>query len=69
MKQRREGFRKPIDDGKRIPVGLAVINYDPETGFALCSCGKPFIQRREKVREDAIDRHLNSKHNGRGIRL
>lgn len=65
------GFRKPIDSGKRVEVGLAVITYGVvgDRGYASCSCGQPFTQRRTKVREDAIDKHLNEKHAGRGIRL
>jgi len=66
-----QGFQKPLDSGQRKKVGLAVISYGTAgaLGFAQCSCGKPFTQRREKVREDAIDRHLAEKHGGRGIRL
>lgn len=69
--KRLTGFQKPIDDGKRKNVRLARITYGESDGlvFAQCSCGKPFVQRRDKVREDAIDRHLAKKHNGRGIRL
>lgn len=65
------GFQKPIDPGTRRKVGLAVISYGEVEGrqFAECSCGQPFVQAREKVREDAIDRHLSKKHNGRGIRV
>lgn len=68
MKQRMAGFQKPLDDGKRKKVGLAIINYG-DKGYAICSCGQAFTQRREKVREDAIDRHLAKKHGGRGMRL
>lgn len=57
----------PIDTGKRVQVRLARISYGDN--YAVCSCGKPFTQHREKVREDAIDRHINKKHAGRGIRL
>lgn len=69
-KQRLTGFRKPIDSGGRKPVGLAVIKSgETETGikFAECSCGAPFVQQRDKVRNAAIDRHLTKKHGGRGI--
>lgn len=74
MRNRPEtnGFRKPIDSGKRKPVGLAIIKYgQTEQGveFAECSCGKPFTHRRERVRENQIDRHINAKHHGKGIRL
>ena len=36
---------------------------------AVCSCGWVTHHRRAKVREDAIDRHFQRRHNGRGIRL
>lgn len=66
-----EGFRKPIDTGKRVEVRLAVIKYSDVDGrmVAECNCGQPFVQPRFKVLEDAIDRHIDKKHNGRGIRL
>lgn len=66
-----KGFQKPLDNGKRREVGLAVVTSGEINGrgFSECSCGKPFTQARAKVREDAIDRHLNEKHGGRGIRL
>ena len=66
-RQRMEGFQKPLDSGRRKEVGLAVITLGEN--YAMCSCGKPFTQQRERVREDAIDRHLDRKHGGRGIRV
>lgn len=48
-------------------VGMAVIQYQG-TGVG-CNCGWAYAHAREKVREDAIDRHLNKRHNGRGIRI
>lgn len=63
-----QGFRKPIDTGQRKGVRIARISYT-EDGYAKCSCGQPFKQPREKPREDAIDKHLNRKHGGRGFRL
>lgn len=62
------GFQKPLDSGKRKEVGLAVISYI-EAGGAMCSCGWGHFHSREKVREDAIDRHINRKHQGRAIRV
>jgi hypothetical protein len=67
-----QGFQKPIDTGKRKRVRIAVISYgqtEDGRGYAQCSCGAPFTQPREKVREDAIDRHINRRHGGQGIRL
>lgn len=62
------GFRKPTDTGRRREVKVAMVRY-AEDGSARCSCGQPFVQRREKVREDAVDRHIKTKHNGQGFRL
>ena len=53
------------NSGNATPVSYEVNGRQ----FAQCSCGAPFTQPREKVREDAIDRHLLRKHGGRGIRL
>lgn len=47
-------------------VRLAVISYT-ELGVA-CSCGWTYGLCRERVLENAIDRHLNKRHHGRGIR-
>jgi hypothetical protein len=60
------------DQGFQKPGGLARITYDPhgEHGSTVkCSCGWRYRHKREKVREDAIDRHINKKHQGRGIRI
>ena len=62
-----QGFQKPLSNPGSREVGLAVISY--ENDWAICNCGWAFGATREKVREDAIDRHLNKKHQGRGIRL
>lgn len=62
------GFQKPLKPHEwRTDIGLAIINYDGRA--AMCSCGWRFYHAREKVRENAIDRHLNKRHNGRGIRV
>ena len=62
-----QGFQKPLDNGKRRDVSIAIVTMGE--GSARCSCGQPFTHRREKVREDQIDRHLLNKHGGQGIRL
>lgn len=62
-----QGFQKPLDSGKRVKVGMAVISY--EGSMASCSCGKVFKPVRPKVLEDRIDKHLDEKHAGKGIRL
>jgi hypothetical protein len=66
MTKRLEGFQKPRGQSVK-PVGLAVVKTDG--GVASCSCGWEYGHTRDKVREDAVDRHLDKKHNGRGIRL
>jgi hypothetical protein len=68
-RQRTRGFQKPVDDGKRRKVGMAVVSRDRVTGIMRCSCGQPFMHQREKPRENAIDKHIERKHQGRGIRL
>lgn len=61
------GFQKPASAPGAKQVNLARISY--ENGWAKCSCGWAFGHLREKVREDAVDRHINKRHAGRGIRL
>lgn len=64
--QRQEGFRKPKPADCK-PVRVAVITTTGNN--ASSSCGWEFFHTREKVREDAIDRHLEKRHGGMGIRL
>lgn len=66
-----KGFQKPVDSGKRKPVGIAIIHYGEAAGFltAECSCGAPFFHQRKKALEDKIDVHLLKKHGGQGLRL
>lgn len=61
------GFQKRLDPSGWKGVGLAVITY--EGHGAMCSCGWSLVHHREKVRENAVDRHLRKRHAGRGIRL
>jgi hypothetical protein len=67
MKTRMAGFQKPLNPEKTAPVSLAIVRTVDER--STCSCGQSFEHRREKVREDWIDRHINRKHNGTGVRL
>lgn len=60
--------RPPQRATSTTEVGLARIVY-PEPGVALCTCSWQGTHVRAKVLEDMIDRHLNKKHGGRGIRL
>lgn len=48
-------------------VRLAVVSYANDS--ANCSCGWQYRHAREKVRENAIDRHFEKRHEGKGIRL
>ena len=48
--------------------GLAMISYAGDTS-ATCSCGWSKTHPRVKALEDAIDRHVAKRHNGRAIRL
>jgi hypothetical protein len=58
-------FRKLSQPSRK--GGLARIHYD--SGKAACSCGWGATALRSKVLEDKIDRHIDRKHNGMGIRL
>lgn len=62
---------KPLRSGETHQVGLAVVSYGEAAGYrtAECSCGWAGWHRRLKVLDDRIDKHLNTKHGGRGIRL
>lgn len=62
------GFQKPLDSGKRKPVGMAILKTS-DTGVVECTCGWRYIHHREKVRDDAIDKHISRKHGEMGIRL
>lgn len=67
-----EGFQKrQVSDPKKAKdVWLAAITYAEDGQTVACSCGAwVYNHKREKVREDAIDRHLARKHDGRGVRL
>lgn len=68
MSERRlAGFQKRTRPEDYKEVGLARISYEGAETF--CSCGWSYGHSRDKVREDAIDKHLAKRHEGRGIRL
>lgn len=68
MKHRGEGFQKPSRSlTEKREVGLGMAKSDNVT--VTCKCGWVYTHTRQKVREDAVDRHFAKKHNGRGIRL
>lgn len=48
-------------------VGMAMVRYS--AGGVSCNCGWDYPRKREKVMEDAIDRHFARRHGGRGLRL
>lgn len=60
------GFQKPVSAPSKA-VRIAVVRTEGNT--IGCSCGWGYMHKREKVREDAADRHLDKKHGGQGIRL
>lgn len=62
------GFQKPLSQPGSREVNMAMINYHENDGVT-CSCGWAYQHRRAKVVEDAIDRHIDKRHHGRGIRL
>lgn len=49
-------------------VKVAVLTYKDAVTIQS-SCGWSYRHKREKVREDAADRHLEKRHQGQGIRL
>lgn len=63
-----QGFRKRAVPEKWVDVRLARVTY---TDYgAVCNCGWAYSKaRRMKTLDDAIDRHLNKRHGGMGIRL
>lgn len=61
------GFQKPSHPPVKS-VGLATITDDPR-GVVMCSCRWSKIHVRKKVREEAAEKHLTKKHNGRGVWL
>lgn len=63
-----QGFQKRTSPDDFKKVKLAVITYT-DSGASVCSCGWRHNVARSKVQEDAIDRHLAKRHNGRGIRV
>lgn len=67
MTDRMTGFQKPASQPGAKEVNMAVVHYEGD--YAACSCGWSFGHTREKVREDAVDRHLTKRHEGRGLRL
>lgn len=67
-KPRMSGFQKPARPKKYRPVRVAVIRRE-DNGVTACSCGWVTLAFRDKVREDAVDRHLLKRHGGQGVRL
>lgn len=67
MKHRMQGFQKRSSNPGEKNPRLARISYH-ENG-ASCSCGWGTPLARMEVLEDRIDRHLNKRHNGQGIRF
>jgi len=69
MKVSRNPTRDHLSKPKTQEVGLAIISTN-EYGMLFCSCGGfSALDKRKKVREDRAERHINKKHDGRGIWL
>jgi hypothetical protein len=66
-----QGFQKPVRPDDFKVVGLAVVSMEQAAGreCAQCSCGWTGYHSRLKVLDDRIDRHLQRRHAGRGIRV
>lgn len=62
-----KGFQKPLDSGKRVEVVMAILH--DQGSHATCNCGALFTQRRKKPREEAMQKHLDKKHEGQGLWL
>lgn len=60
------GFQKPVSAPSK-PVRIAVIQSEGNT--IGCSCEWGYAHPREKVREEAAQRHLDKKHGGQGMWL
>lgn len=49
-------------------VQLGVVRYE-EWNEVACNCGWRYRHDRNKIRENAVDRHFTKRHGGSGIRL
>lgn len=67
MKTRGAGFQKRLSLPKSKTGGLGIVSTEGDR--STCRCGWGYEHQREKVREDAVDRHFIKRHSGRGIRL
>lgn len=61
------GFQKPIRRGRPQSVRMAVVSH--EAGVATCNCGWVFVHNRDKVREAAMQRHVDKKHDSQAMWL
>lgn len=57
-------IKPKIDTTQRRMVRIA-----SEHGIITCSCGWQRVHTREKVREDAAEKHVTKKHNGKAFWL
>lgn len=65
---RGSGFQKRTPPHEWGSPRVAMVKY-AATGGASCSCGWYSPHKRRKVLDDAIDRHLERRHQGKGVRL
>ncbi len=67
------GFQKPpvTDHHPKAECNkdVAMPRVHDESGVITITCGWAKAHTRRKVREDAAERHLKRKHNGRGLWL
>ena len=65
---RMAGFQKPekVVGTKKVSVG--VVSYQTAQSVR-CNCAWTYKHQRNKVLEDAIDKHIRTKHGGQGFRM
>lgn len=68
MRVRMAGFQKPEKGKGGKPVSIGVVGYTSRQSV-LCGCGWTYRHQREKVLEDAIDKHIRAKHGSQGFRM
>lgn len=67
---RHKSTRNKPSKPRKAP-GIARHGLDERDGMPMvvCKCGWSKRHERERVREDALDKHFAEKHHGRGFRL
>lgn len=65
---RMAGFQKPEKEPVRRGFSVGVVAYTSEQSVR-CNCRWTYKHQRNKVLEDAIDKHIRTKHGGQGFRM